>query len=79
METYVIENHPQDSRVRICEDGIFQALPAKMGTGGGNVPMVLIVRVCVAKTTSNAEMTDGTVCPTILNRAGTGGGAMSPS
>jgi hypothetical protein len=33
--TLVIENHPQDSRVRICEDGIFQSLPGKMGTGGG--------------------------------------------
>ena len=37
----VIENHPQDSRVKICEDGIFQSLPGKMGTGGGNVPMVM--------------------------------------
>ena len=42
MRAYVIENHPQDSRVRISHDGIFQALPAKMGTGGGNTPLVLI-------------------------------------
>lgn len=39
--TLVLENHPQDSRVRICEDGIFQTLNKQMGTGGGNVPMVM--------------------------------------
>ena len=33
--TLVLENHPADSRVRICEDGIFQTLPSRMGTGGG--------------------------------------------
>lgn len=32
--TLVLENHPQDSRVRICEDGIFQTLNKQMGTGG---------------------------------------------
>ena len=37
----VIENHPADSRVKICEDGIFQTLSSRMGTGGGNVPMIM--------------------------------------
>lgn len=37
----VIENHPADSRVRISKDGIFQTLNSRMGTGGGNVPMVM--------------------------------------
>ena len=37
----VLENHPSDSRVRICEDNIFQTLSSRMGTGGGNVPMVM--------------------------------------
>lgn len=37
----VLENHPADSRVKICEDGIFQTLSSRMGTGGGNVPMVM--------------------------------------
>ena len=36
-----IENHPADSRVKICEDEIFQTLSSRMGTGGGNVPMVI--------------------------------------
>jgi DNA (cytosine-5)-methyltransferase 1 len=38
---YSVENHPNDSRVGINEDGIVQALTQRMGTGGGNVPMVL--------------------------------------
>lgn len=40
-EWVVIEHHPNDSRERICEDGIFQTLSSRMGTGGGNVPMVI--------------------------------------
>jgi DNA (cytosine-5)-methyltransferase 1 len=37
----VVENHPADSRVKISEDGIVQTLPSRMGTGGGNVPLVI--------------------------------------
>ena len=36
----VLENHPADSRLKICEDNIFQTLSGRMGTGGGNVPML---------------------------------------
>ena len=39
--TVVLENHPADSRVKICKDGIVQTLSGRMGTGGGNVPMVM--------------------------------------
>lgn len=38
---YSVENHPNDSRVGINEDGLVQTLSSRMGTGGGNVPMVL--------------------------------------
>lgn len=41
MRKYCLENHPADSRVKIKEDGICQTLTSRMGTGGGNVPMVL--------------------------------------
>ena len=37
----VIENHPADSRVKIKDDGICQSLTSRMGTGGGNVPLIL--------------------------------------
>lgn len=36
-----LENHPADSRVKIAEDGIVQTLSGRMGTGGGNTPMIL--------------------------------------
>lgn len=36
-----VENHPNDSRVKLSEDGNVQALTSQMGTGGGNVPLVL--------------------------------------
>ena len=42
---YAVQNHPQDSRVTIeRERNTVQTLNAKMGTGGGNTPFVLIVR-----------------------------------
>lgn len=36
-----IENHPADSRVKLCKNGIVQTLSERMGTGGGNVPLVM--------------------------------------
>lgn len=39
---YAIENHPADSRVTMDDSGIVQTLSARMGTGGGNVPLVLM-------------------------------------
>lgn len=41
-----IENHPADSRVKVSDDGICQSLTSRMGTGGGNVPLVM-EPVCV--------------------------------
>lgn len=37
--TLIVENHPNDSRVKITD--IFQTLSGRAGTGGGNLPMVL--------------------------------------
>ena len=39
--TYSVENHPADSRVNIDDSGKVQCLTSRMGTGGGNVPMVM--------------------------------------
>ena len=41
-EPKVVENHAQDFRWKIKEDGIFQTLSSSMGTGGGNVPLLMI-------------------------------------
>lgn len=38
---YAVENHPNDSRVNIDESGRCQTLTSRMGTGGGNVPLVM--------------------------------------
>ena len=38
---YSVENHPADSRVSLDESGRVQTLTSRMGTGGGNVPMVM--------------------------------------
>lgn len=38
---YPVENHLNDSRVSIREDGIVPTLSSRMGTGGNNGPMVM--------------------------------------
>lgn len=38
---YAIDNHPQDNRVTVREDGKVQTLSKQCGTGGGNVPMCI--------------------------------------
>lgn len=40
-QAVMYENHANDSRVTRCEDGIAPTLSSRMGTGGGNVPLVL--------------------------------------
>ena len=44
MKYIALEHHPNDSRIKISEDGICQTLSQRMGTGGGNVPLVIEVR-----------------------------------
>ena len=39
--SYSVENHPADSRVNLDDSGKVQTLTSRMGTGGGNVPMVM--------------------------------------
>ena len=41
MRFVILEHHPNDSRVRVAEDGICQSLTQRMGTGGGNVPILI--------------------------------------
>ena len=71
---YSIENHPADSRVNIDVSGKVQTLTSRMGTGGGNVPMVMVEGVdCynqaltgdVAKTLTNGA-TDSDHIPCVV-------------
>lgn len=39
MKAMVLESHPNDSR--ITESPVFQSLTGRMGTGGGNVPIIM--------------------------------------
>ena len=45
----VLEHHPNDSRIRIDSSGTIQTLTGRMGTGGGNVPMVIEIRYAERK------------------------------
>ncbi len=38
-----LEYHPSASRIRIVKEDISQTLNARMGTGGGNVPLILVI------------------------------------
>ena len=44
-----LENHPSDSRLKVCDDGNFQTLTSRMGTGGSNGPLALEINdpVCI--------------------------------
>ncbi len=57
-EIIIYENHANDSRVTRCEDGIAPTLSSRMGTGGGNVPLVM------ASGQANAEILKNQ-CPTL--------------
>lgn len=60
QNAYAIENHPMDSRVKLKDDGICETLNARCGTGGGNVPLVLVLltesqEVCSKVVTDQTE------------------------
>ena len=43
LKFIALEHHPNDSRILIKEDGVCQSLTTRMGTGGGNVPLILAI------------------------------------
>ena len=54
-----IENHPADSRVNIDDSGKVQTLTSRMGTGGGNVPMVMEPMLASGKEVAGCLMASG--------------------
>lgn len=38
-----LDYHPADSRIRIVDSEVCQTLNSRMGTGGNNVPLIMIV------------------------------------
>ena len=75
---YSVENHPADSRVNLDESGKVQTLTSRMGTGGGNVPMVMEAQVYEwhSQDLRVKEIVDG-VSPTISAGMGMGGANMT--
>ena len=70
-----IENHPNDSRVKIREDGVVQTLDARMGLGGGNVPMVANVEPVLLESNQNhATIQTNGISTTLSASMGMGGG-----
>lgn len=55
----VLENHPADSRIKLDQSGTVQTLTGRMGTGGGNVPLIMNERqyaMTVDSETANSLM-----------------------
>ena len=52
---YCVENHPADSRVKLDDSGKVQTLTGRMGTGGGNVPLVMFSKVRRAQSKDDYE------------------------
>ena len=73
---YSVENHPADSRVNLDESGKVQTLTSRMGTGGGNVPMVMEKVYALDRESYNCGqnfaripgIADDGVAPTIIAR-----------
>lgn len=63
----VLDNHPNDSRVTIVEDNIVPTLTGRMGTGGGNVPMIMEEAMAVHLTQDPTVMTGKAPCITAGN------------
>jgi len=61
--TVLFENSYRDG-ARIANDGVTQTLSAKMGTGGGNTPMVAVPLAFDTQFVSNANVTED-VSPTL--------------
>ena len=70
---YSIENHPADSRVNIDDTGKVQTLTGRMGTGGGNVPMVREPKVFESHPMDSRVKEVGDIGPTVTTKYAKGG------
>lgn len=69
-----LENHPQDSRIKISENGVVQTLASNMGMGGNNVPLVMEAAVAAFMggqgATAGSIAYSESITPTIRSDAG---------
>ena len=64
-DAIAIENHPNDSRLKMIDNGIVQTLTSRMGTGGGNVPIVMEREVKTFTQEAFAKYAEKDTCPTL--------------
>lgn len=57
-EYVALEHHPNDSRIRLIDDDICQSLTSRMGTGGGNVPLIIQIKDEAETIKGNGNDTD---------------------
>jgi site-specific DNA-cytosine methylase len=62
----ILENHGNDSRVDISEDNVVQTLTSRMGTGGGNVPMVMSTPIYAIAAKQIAQSVEENISPPIM-------------
>ena len=43
MKYVNLDYHPADSRIKIIDSEVCQTLNSRMGTGGNNVPLILVI------------------------------------
>ena len=55
MRYITLEHHPNDSRLKIIDEDVCQTLSQRMGTGGGNVPLIMEIH----EDTDHAERSGG--------------------
>ena len=65
---YPVENHPNDSRISIREDGVVPTLSSRMGTGGNNGPMVLEVEPVVNRMRGFGDHEQDDTCSAVKAR-----------
>jgi DNA (cytosine-5)-methyltransferase 1 len=53
----LLESHPEDSRIKILENGAMQTLSARMGTGGGNTPLVMTTPIAATCEKERKDLT----------------------
>ena len=69
-----IENHPNDSRCKISEDGVVQTLSGRMGTGVNNTPMVMEQPILLESNQNHATVQTDGISTTLPASMGMGGG-----
>lgn len=69
----ILDHHPADSRTDVAEDQkTVQTLTSRMGTGGGNVPMIL-EPIVLENNQNNATITQTGKSPSLVASMGMGG------